>query len=77
MAKVKKAQTGDKLKISLKKPGYSASVDTSGYSAGKKTFPARLSGPKGKRTIPGTIKRESVTSAIKKGKTGSKITKRK
>ena len=42
MAKVKKAQTGDKLKYTYPKSGVKVEMDTTGFSAGAKRFPTTI-----------------------------------
>ena len=77
MAKVKKAQDGARVKGTMVGRGArssSYSVDTTGYSAGKKSFPATIKttvGTKEKKEMPeekGTASRSMVKDFIK-GKT--------
>lgn len=62
--KVKKAQDG--YKYSLPKPMVgTVSADTSGFSAGKKSFPAKITSPNGK-TTSGNVPRRIIKKEIEK-----------
>jgi len=75
--KIKKAQTG----VNYKKGRTTLNIDTSGYSAGKKSgFPTKMITPSksGGDTSNVTVNRNMVKSALKKkGKTGVKVKKSK
>lgn len=64
--KVKKAQDGDKFNYKLPKPMVGkVSADTTGYSAGKKKFPATVTSPSGS-TKSGNVPRRIIKSEIEK-----------
>jgi len=74
---VKKAQSGERVKGTLIGPTARTSqysVDTTGYAAGKKEFPANIKttvGDKNKKELPevqGTASRSLVKSFLKKDK---------